>query len=376
MVDETAAATERRSKMRLRNQLPPELVWEIMVRLPVKSLLRFRCVCKAWRDRISGDAEFRGAHLRAQTPCLFAWSSTEENRRNMVTTSSLYVSESEESAALQNTMVLPLEEQRPCFAHCHGLVLMPTETVVRVFNPATRRVLTLPCSSNGVAPPTFCFQAFLTHQLFGIGHDPLSNTYKVVRFFLSTLDLLPTDYNFGVDVFTIGIDQQWRQTTAQPPYPAHMGRNPAFFKGSLFWTIDENRLSKGESAPGFVRFRLEDESFSVTPPPPRCRGLIYETSYLAELRGELSVAHAGAQYDSIEIWMCDQVDTNQPQWNKRYIFSTFCLDNDLLFQTTMYSLCRDFLVRQVLKDIVGVDGLLRYHHIESLIPYIPSLVPL
>jgi hypothetical protein len=180
-----------------------------------------------------------------------------------------------------------------------------------------------------------------------------------------------------VEVFTIGVDQYWRETMVRPPYPAHLKRNPAFLKGLLFWTIDEGKLGKGELAPGFLRFRLEDESFSVTSAPPRCRGLIYETCFLAELGGELSVAHAGAKHDSIEIWMCDQVDTNQPRWNRRYIFSTICrLVDDVMFKTTAYSLCRELLIRQVLKDILDVDLLLRYPHIDTIIPYTPSLVPL
>jgi F-box interacting protein len=293
----------------------------------------------------------------------------------MVTTISIYVSESGESGALEDTMELPLKVQPHSFAHCDGLVLMPTKTDVRVLNPATRRVVTLPSSSNR----PFRFYAFLfTLQLFGIGHDPRSNTYKVVRFFISSLEPRPDRRynNYRVEVFTIGVDQHWRETTVRPPYAAHLKRNPAFLKGSLFWTIDEGKLSKGESAPGFLRFRLEDESFSVTSAPPRCRGLIYETCYLAELGGELSVAHAGAKHDSIEIWMCDQVDTNQPRWNRRYIFNTICLVDDVMFKTTAYALCRELLIRQVLKDILGVDLLLRYLHIDTIIPYTPSLVPL
>jgi hypothetical protein len=46
--------------------LPHELVVsEILVRLPVKPLLRFRCVCKAWRDTISGDTFFSEAPTSA-----------------------------------------------------------------------------------------------------------------------------------------------------------------------------------------------------------------------------------------------------------------------------------------------------------------------
>jgi F-box interacting protein len=347
-MDDDQPPQRKRSKMA--PYLPPELVWEIMVRLPVKSLLRFRCSCKTWLDMISDDAEFRGAHLRVQRPCLLGWSSTKEDRRNKV------------------TMELPLEDLAHSFAHCDGLVLMPTETVVRVFNPATRRLLTLPQSSIRI----------LTDQVFGIGHDARYNTYKVTRFFFRCTG--PDGYrrNFGMEVFTIGIDRHWRRTEAQPPYPAAIEQNATFSKGSLFWIIDEVELPKGQSAPGFLRFRLEDESFSVTPSPPHCQRLGCSLCYLAELRGELSVAfHAEPpKYESIEIWMCNDLDTDPPRWNRCYIFNTLFFLKDPLFEPSMYSKCQYLMLRQVLKDRVGANCHWMYHRLNSIIPYIPSLVPL
>jgi hypothetical protein len=49
--------------------LPLEiLTTEILARLPVKSLLRFRSVCKAWRAVISDDLSLVSAHLRHHQP--------------------------------------------------------------------------------------------------------------------------------------------------------------------------------------------------------------------------------------------------------------------------------------------------------------------
>jgi hypothetical protein len=68
------------------------------------------------------------------------------------------------------------------FTHCDGLVLAPIESVVPVINPATHRVLKLLMSLGGVAPRRTPSRTF-SHQAFGLGHDPCSNTYKVARFF-------------------------------------------------------------------------------------------------------------------------------------------------------------------------------------------------
>lgn len=87
-------------------------------------------------------------------------------------------------------------------------------------------------------------------------------------------------------MFTIEKDKQCRETAVPPPYPIMAGRTATFFKGSLLWTVQESLLIN--DAPGFIRFNLEDESFSVTaPPPPSSPGLDYAASSLAELQGEL-----------------------------------------------------------------------------------------
>jgi hypothetical protein len=46
--------------------IPEEiLVWEILVRLPAKDILRYRLVCRAWR-RLTSTADFLLAHHERQ----------------------------------------------------------------------------------------------------------------------------------------------------------------------------------------------------------------------------------------------------------------------------------------------------------------------
>src|SRR3954466_4024546 len=50
--------------------LPLELIIEILLKLPVKTLLRFRCVCKSWLSLISNNS-FATSHFElAATPRL------------------------------------------------------------------------------------------------------------------------------------------------------------------------------------------------------------------------------------------------------------------------------------------------------------------
>jgi len=44
--------------------LPLELIIQILLRLPVKSLIRFKCVCKSWLSLISKDTHFALSHFQ------------------------------------------------------------------------------------------------------------------------------------------------------------------------------------------------------------------------------------------------------------------------------------------------------------------------
>ncbi|KAM0890905.1 hypothetical protein ACQ4PT_026748 [Festuca glaucescens] len=180
---------KRRKKM---PYLSHDLVSEILVRLPVESLLRFSCVCKAWRSTVSGDRSFHRAHLRLQKPFLLISPHTISDR-SLVHMDKIGLYRWEDN---QQGATLPLvyatdlssdESMDGIMPHCDGLVLLPGKATVRVLNPATRRTLTLP-HSPGADPPRPEPHVFLPrHQSFGLGHDPRSDMYKVARFYYRSL---------------------------------------------------------------------------------------------------------------------------------------------------------------------------------------------
>ncbi|CAM0908915.1 unnamed protein product [Alopecurus aequalis] len=389
--------------------LPHELVVsEILVRLPVKTLLRFRCACKAWRDTISDDTSFSQAHVRrhqqqkgrpsslliapyikivdpdgenldsTDTPGLYHWE--ENQRQDGVTT------------LVHDMAWLPVEDfwqTRHGFAHCDGLVMLPdAEGTVRVLNPATRRSLTLPWSPNSTGSWRPLFEG---ENTFGFGRDPSSGSYKIARFFHHD----PQTDSFGEEVFTVGEDSCWRETAAKPPYPFIEGRTATFLKGSLIWTVHlKSRIYHVAGVPGFVRFSLEDESFRVMAAPRWYHGHNYEESRLAELHGELALARLNEEL--VEIWMCDDVDDGSPpRWARRHVLKfpsrihpIAVFDDGVVFRDKSCYLSR--LTSEGPKHMVGMKTL-KYCNpdtdtlVESssvifddfdVIPYIPTLVPI
>ncbi|KAK1678622.1 hypothetical protein QYE76_039470 [Lolium multiflorum] len=175
--------TSKKQKKAQTTELPEELVLEILVRLPVKSLRRFKCVSKAWRTTISGPYFIR-SHLQ------FSASRWEQNPSLLITPHTLDRDVQGENWPTnfsnnirfyqwwQGASKARFVHGRDfdgefssvcCFAHCDGLVLLPTDTKVYLFNPATRDVLTLPESSRNKRPGIIGLPV-------GFGRDPRTGT--------------------------------------------------------------------------------------------------------------------------------------------------------------------------------------------------------
>ncbi|KAL6613727.1 hypothetical protein ACP70R_035997 [Stipagrostis hirtigluma subsp. patula] len=382
--------------------LPHEIVTDILTRLPVKSLLRFRCVCKAWRRTISDDPAFVRAHLHHQPSTLLVLPLLGEDDeeymymsyRRRRPPSQRYASNkkkiafyrwapsSDTDATLVHAADMLTEHNdvphHDALPQCDGLVLVPAGDKVHLFNPAARQAVALPWSPGSVAPLGFRLRLPRPHQALGLGHDPRSGTYKAARFFYREVFAVATStyaLTTGMEVLTVGADSRWRELTEEPPYPAIPDRAATFHKGSLLWTVDERFLPRhGAAAPGFLRFSLEDESFGVTPAPPCHPRLDYASSNLTELRGELCVARMEPNTRLLELWMTD--DAVHPRWDRRYAIHVMnelprpprpvaMLDDGILFHDRGFDDANGFISvydfkTRVYKDTVQMNRL-KYH---------------
>jgi hypothetical protein len=103
--------------------------------------------------------------------------------------------------------------------------------------------------------------------------------------------------------------------------------------------------------PGCVRLNLQDESFSVVPAPPWFSSLKGSAvPRLAELRGQLCLAHSGHTIMSIEIWMCCCLDDSTPHWHRRFVIPIFSLH-----------VCPKAIFDEEIVCQLGTASLLRYN---------------
>ena len=134
--------------------LPDEIVFDILLRLPVQALMRFKSVSKSWRDIIS-DPCFIRSHLKQYaknqhkpsfliTPHTLdkvidgeVWPTTFSNHTTVYSWQ-----EGQDNACLVHSTTFHAEFGSVYeMVHCDGLVLFLTDTNAYVFSPAMHQVL-------------------------------------------------------------------------------------------------------------------------------------------------------------------------------------------------------------------------------------------
>ncbi|XBI21504.1 hypothetical protein VPH35_062617 [Triticum aestivum] len=262
------------------------MVWEILIRLPVESLVRFKLVSKAWYAIIS-DPVFVRAHLHCSKQ------KQQRNPSSFLVTPHIYLEPNPLGLFSTNirfylcSATLLYGRQFPTgefalvsqMSHCDGLVLLPTNTHAYVFNPATRDA--------------------------------------VARSFYRSCD--HSSVAMGMEVFTINGDEgNWRETLLDPPYPIVCPQTAIHCKGSLFYLID----MKNHQCPprALLRFCLQDETFGITPLLNNVYPTVEDDDIvLHELDGELCATFFSKSVQQVLVWMAR--DIVNPEWDCHYVIN-------------------------------------------------------
>uniref|UniRef100_A0A803LLA9 F-box domain-containing protein n=1 Tax=Chenopodium quinoa TaxID=63459 RepID=A0A803LLA9_CHEQI len=164
--------------------LPTPLITIILSKLPVKSLLRFRCVAKSWRSLID-EQYFINLHLKnsLQNPThqtllindIFLYGgSPNSTDKDPFLYSVDYPSLNR--ATLINCPFDCNSFETEIAGSCNGLLCLADGIAAFIWNPATRKYRVLPVSP--VEIPGF---KELNRAVYGFGYDKLNDDYKLVR---------------------------------------------------------------------------------------------------------------------------------------------------------------------------------------------------
>nr|XP_043607670.1 F-box/kelch-repeat protein At3g06240-like [Erigeron canadensis] len=242
--------------------IPPDIITDILYRLPAKSIGRFRCVSKSWLSLLS-DPKFIKTHRNTlnQNHLIFI--------SNNYSLYSLPSHQNHEENVLLKPTKIQLELPHVEFnlqGSCNGLVLVSADdfdydhTLV-VFNPTTREFVELPVSGYEMVDDLLEIDI-----MYGFGYDSVADDYKVV-----TISYFHYNYLISPDVMSVHVyslrTNTWK-SVIDSPYDHSHGKSLSgvFVNGFLHWIAKEKGGSDHHLSV-IVAFSIADEKFSQVPLP-------------------------------------------------------------------------------------------------------------
>lgn len=276
--------------------LPEDIIrGKILTRLPVKSLIRFRCVCKSWNYMLTADPEFVKLHL--------TYDSMDFNKDDAIMLRCLpYVKYPKFHPLMSKDLGLggSVNGLVCVYHHCWELRSI---TCVGIWNPATNQYKDIPPSPRAInIPGMYAFD-------FGIGFDSIANDYKVIftiRYGNSPL---------VADVYSCNADS-WGNNSVTSTFisPGGHYRCPIIVRGRPYWYHLDTQSPDYHSD---VCFDVKDEVFILF---PGMKFINLETHYrvVVNLRDSLAVMVYDFPHTPSRLVDVYVLDESCGLWTKNY----------------------------------------------------------
>ncbi|XP_042513713.1 F-box protein At3g07870-like isoform X2 [Macadamia integrifolia] len=303
------------------SKLPSEVVFDILSRLPIKTLARCRCVSKDMR-RITHIRRFIQMHhnraIQGDIPpslLVHARYCIDELPNDIYLLQHDTCDDTLDGRAVVAHPQFSTRKKFEVVGSCNGLLCLsePRHYGPRfVCNPVTGEYISLPKPDK--------------HTDFdivsGFGYDEMANEYKVVRMLFRSVDLEcgsgTSTFKLEGEVYSLSLGN-WRHI-GDAPYALRGKASSAFVNGALHWMTDELREL-------IVSFDLGREEFRVVPPPPGfvpgCRSHSLNLGVLGEHLCLFDYSING----QLEIWVMKEYGMKW-SWTKEYVISRKILGLD------------------------------------------------
>ncbi|KAK2426917.1 F-box protein [Trifolium repens] len=375
--------------------IPSHLVVQILLQLPIKSLLICKCVCKMWKTLIS-EPHFTKLHFERSPSSLMIRTN---DRRRVSRTLYLLDSEPEIFEIGSNNHIklapifkLPLRDaksfrekimnkpKRPLRAarlvlekndknsqmlnidfkpyydkfgvvnSCNGLLCLccPFEgNPLVICNPVTGEFMRLPKAIN--TPNRL---RLLEPVGFGFGFQPKTNEYKVIQMWK----------RMNLEINTLGTPS-WRNVKVDPQVSNSRLKYPTYLNGVIHWIRFEGR----NRSRSILCLCLESERLQSFPSPPHVfrnhhRISRNERIRMGESRGLLYICDTSSFHD-VTMWVMNEYGVGE-SWTKVYNIDTSI--SSLGRPNKHYGLCWP------LKHFEDGASMLLYHSCNCLIYYEPE----
>nr|AIK66497.1 S2-locus F-box type-2 protein [Petunia integrifolia subsp. inflata] len=309
---------------RIMKKLPEDVVIYILLRFAVKSLLRFKCISKAWYsliitktfvklygNRITTTKDEFILCIRTfreepeQLKSIASFFSCDDNNDLNTLAPDVDVSDLTSSCdTIFNQLIGP----------CHGLIALTDSFIIIILNPSTRKYVVLPPSPFG------CPKGYhRSIEGIGFGFDSIVNDYKVVRLSDVYWDP-PTDYpgprEPKVDIFDLSIDS-WRELDLEFPTIYYLPCSEMYYKEAIHWFIIAETVV-------ILCFDISTETFRTMKMPGTCTlfdgpryGLSVLNEHLTLICYPDPMSSIDPTEDLIDIWMMEEYGASE-SWIKIY----------------------------------------------------------
>ncbi|GAU16387.1 hypothetical protein TSUD_117360 [Trifolium subterraneum] len=223
--------------------LPFDLIAEILCRLPVKYLLKLRCLGKYWKSLIS-NPKFAKKHLQSSIKRHHLMVSSMNNLNKFLLYDSEISSVFSNSIVTQTQISYPVYRKPFGFSSCDGIICFAIDHKCAVlWNPSIRKIKLLP-------PLEQYPKKRIPFSIYSFGYDRFIDNHKIIvmTFFIGqnvvSVNTMGTDYWRRIDDF---------------PFSGPVCGPGVFVSGTVNWlTYDSTSISY---LPFIVSLDLEKESY-------------------------------------------------------------------------------------------------------------------
>jgi F-box interacting protein len=292
--------------------LPEDLLMEILSRLPVKSLMRCKCVSKSWYALVTNPS-FITKHLKIShnlnrgAAILRHGGGLDQLRLSTLSNETLEVSgDVDLSQWFQDEVTMV-----SMFGPCNGILCLSGTlwTTRGGYRDYDRLVLWNPATRESRILPPFPRQGDLDFVSYlGFGFDPKTNDYKVV----SILNFL---FQYcEVQVYHLSTNS-WRvlDSSPDPSYFIHPPRFSSYLNGVYYWSVrvlDYSYMGRRL----LLSFDMSNEVFQEVLPPPPEGGCIEDIAVINDTVTLISPCGIESK-EWVEIWVLNECGVERT-WTK------------------------------------------------------------
>ncbi|OMP00776.1 hypothetical protein COLO4_12376 [Corchorus olitorius] len=292
-------------------ELPEEICMEILERLPVKSLIRFKTVCKPWKYLINSP-DFMERHADRSATNHSKLGIVLEKYSEATHECSLFFHElnfnpiSLGETTMIEQPITRCKEVKP-LSWCRGLLLLGVKChhTFLLWNPSTRK-----CKE--VRDPTY--HCYFNHEAISasaLGYDFTFKSHKIVL--ISKIDRNPNDisvYNLKTNSWTsVEVDKDHEY--------ASFDSSTTVVNGIPHWLVCYSRFQVRKADEIYYEieyFNYDMNKFVVVPQP--C-GYDYDSPELFDMEGRLCIGYHTC--GKVEIWVMMKYGVKE-SWSRQMIF--------------------------------------------------------